>query len=156
MNIARKSPLPIALALVLSTGCVEIDGGAVEVSWSLRTVAGDPLGDDCQYQDDTSPVATIRLLWRPYDGTNLPVDLIPRNSDERRSFPCRDSRGVTGFEIPPGEHAFWVEPRCDNGRRPRAIDYEVPPPIVRDVRTGLVITLDAMLITLDDCEGVEE
>lgn len=110
------------LALPLVHGCTTVDGGAVEVSWNLRNVDGS--GVSCV----TAKVTTIDLYYN--DG---PGD----------SFPCEDERGVTGFIIPAGEASLKLRPGCASGT-PTA--FRAPPPIVRTITDGEVITLDTQLI----------
>lgn len=130
--------------LLFSSSCVEVDGGAVELSWTLRTFSGEPI--------DTCPAARIdevRICWESVaDGG--PGGARTCRRGDYRAFACDDSRGVTGFEIPAGRALVWIEPICADGNPPDPDTYEVPAPIARTVETGEVVTLGALLIVADD------
>lgn len=115
-----------ALAWPAVHGCTPVDGGAVEASWNLRSIAGTDLG--CE----ESGVDRMRLV----------VD------DMSFSFDCERARGVTGFDITPGEVAIHLTPLCANGDAPPEGTYRSPPPIVRTITEGDVITLETQLIEI--------
>ena len=50
----------------------------------------------------------------------------------------------TRFDIAPGTAQLWLVPGCASGTDPVA--YRAPPPIVRTITAGEVITLDTQLI----------
>lgn len=141
---------------VMGTGCVQIDGGAVELSWSIRNFDGESANCDLKTSDgstDFADIADIRICWEPVpeDG-ELSGACDPVLSTR---FDCPSAHGVTGFEIAPGDTALWLEPVCEvTGVTPTVGKYEVPAPIVRDVTSGEVITLNALLIVAapDACE----
>ena len=60
------------------------------------------------------------------------------------AFPCGEERGVTRFDLAPGVAELWLEPGCESTLDP--IAYRAPPPIVRTITEGEVITLDTQLI----------
>jgi hypothetical protein len=124
-------PAKTCLVLTLSAcplvhGCTEVSGGAVEISWNLRNVDGS--GVSCGFAD----VVTINL--------QIDDDL----PDGYVAFPCGDERGVTRFDLAPGTAQLWLVPGCASGSDPVA--YRAPPPIVRTITEGEVITLDTQLI----------
>jgi len=119
-------------------GCTPIEGGAVEVSWDLRTFGG--LDIRC----DQANVAEVRLWWeveRTSDegGTTLRFDV----------FPCNDERGVTGFDLPAGTASLWLSPVCEGEVVPMDGTYRSPAPIVRTITEGDVITLDTQILEID-------
>lgn len=124
------------LALVGLPGCVQVQGGAIELSWSLRSFTGDPV-DRCA----DSAIARIRVLWQADDGTSNP---------SFTDFACEDSAGVTGFEVPGGSTRVWVEPICTDGINASPGTFSAPAPIVRDVLVGAVVTLNSLLIVVSD------
>lgn len=63
-------------------------------------------------------------------------------------FICSEDTGVTRFDLPPGPVNLWLEPECDAGYT-AAGRFRTPAPIVREVTTGEVITLDTQLIEVD-------
>jgi hypothetical protein len=149
--------IAIAAAVLLAgVSCVEVEGGAVELSWRLRDVRG---GDsDCAL----ARVGTIRVCWVPVTGDagadQMTECTIVRTdagfSELFREFDCTEKRGVTRFEVPAGPNALFVRPVCADGQAPTG-DFQVPPPIVRNVETGGVVTLNQLLIVVsaDDCVG---
>lgn len=136
-----------ALAAALGTGCVEIDGGAVELSWSLRTFDGSAV-ESCT----DAAIQDIRLCWeRVADGATSEGTVC--RAGERRRFSCSESSGVTGFDLEPGATAFWIEPVCDDGGAADPGTYEVPPPIVRTVQEGKIISLSSLLVVVSPLSG---
>ena len=130
-----------------SVQCVGIDGGASELTWSLRTFQGE--SSDCS----EAKIDKIRLCWNAIDDQATGC-----RPGKFREFACREETGVTLFEIPPGPTRFHVEPLCQDGIAARLGTYQVPPEIVRTVREGEVVTLDALLIVVTDptlCTGAD-
>lgn len=117
-------------------GCTEATGGAVELSWALRSTR-DVRIDDCA----GGAVGRIRLWWATED------------SRRYTAFPCEDNRGVTAFDLPLGQVALSVTPECADGNAADPAHFVAPPPIVRTVKVGEAVTLDAILLVLkvDDC-----
>ncbi|RMH39009.1 MAG: hypothetical protein D6689_17995 [Deltaproteobacteria bacterium] len=135
---------------------MQIDGGAVELSWSLRTLDGDAADCDLVGADgrDLPDIDAVRVCWEPVgDAGELSGVCDPVRSDR---FRCDSLHGVTGFVVEPGPTAIWIEPVCEGtGRPPPADRYAVPAPIVRTVASGEVATLNALLIAVrpDACES---
>lgn len=125
--------------------CVDVNGGAVELSWSLRTLAGDSV-ESCS----AASIEAVRLCWQPL-GDGGGEGGARCRSERFRSFPCEDESGATRFELPPGPTSLWIEPVCDDGLPAALGTYQVPPPIVRTVSTGDVVTLSSLLIAVDPC-----
>jgi len=116
--------------------CTEATGGAVELSWALRSTSD--LGiDDCV----GGRIERIRLWWQTAETLRF------------NAFPCRDNHGVTAFDLPVGQVALWVSPTCRDGKSAEPDSFVAPPPIVRDVAIGETVTLDAVLLVVrtDDC-----
>lgn len=130
--------LTIALALAAgASGCIEIDGGAVELSWSLRSFDGDRV-DACA----KARMDQVRICWEAVEGT------VTATCESSEAFPCDEENGVSGFEIAPGSTAFWVEPICRDGATADPGTYQVPPPILRTVEDGKIVTLNSLLIVV--------
>lgn len=115
-----------ALACPAVHGCTDVNGGAIEASWNLRTAAGGDL--EC----GDAAVDEIRLYV----------------ADRRFDFDCSDARGVTGFDIPPGTVSISLVPLCADGMPPPPDTYQSPAEIVRVITEGDVITLDTQLIEI--------
>jgi hypothetical protein len=122
---------------------VAVDGGAAEFSWSLRSFDGRSI-ESCS----DAGIDRVRLCWDSLDaegggsGQCRPPGL--------RTFDCRERRGITGFEIPPGRTSLFILPICPDGAPARDGTYDVPPPIVRTVTEGQVVTLSSLLIVAGD------
>jgi hypothetical protein len=146
-GMRRLQGVVLVLGLGLaSMGCVEVEGGAVEFSWTLRNFQGNPIADDLAESCGKVGIDKILLIWEP-----------PPDSDERVlgnwEFDCAANRGVTGFVVPEGPQLLRIVPFCQGGVLPGAHTYEVPPPILRDVRSGEVVTLNSLLVVAEDCSG---
>ena len=144
----------IAIACA-AAGCVEIDGGAVELAWTLRDFEDDSI--DC----DEARIDKIRICWAPLTDGGTTTDpscraVVTDAGVERlyRAFECDQYRGVTRFEVPPGPTALFVAPLCAGGQEPTG-PFQVPPPIVRTVVEGEVVTLNQILIIAEDCAGTD-
>jgi hypothetical protein len=119
----------------LHSGCVGIDGGAIELSWSLRNTEGEGVAE-CA----TARVGEMRLFWD--------VENAAEGSTRYETFPCDPPRAATRFEIPPGTASIWLVPVCENGEPAADGTYEAPAPIVRSVIEGEVVTLNALLVVV--------
>jgi len=140
----------IALWLTLTgpwiSACIEIDGGAAELSWSLRSQDGASIETCADVR-----VQLVRLCWGPADGQVLGSGQECR-SGQRRDFPCGESSGITAFNLEPGPTAFWVEPVCIDGASADAGTYQVPPPIVRNVEEGQIVSLNSLLLVVNPAD----
>jgi hypothetical protein len=139
--------LVVLVQAVTSVACDEVNGGAVELSWSVRTFDGARLDDDdCRDDDPKVHVERIRLAWKAVADGGDGAGMEP---DGWAEFPCSDRRGITEFTVPPGAHLLWIVPVCAD-RAPSTGNYQVPPPIVRAIHEGTVTTLDALLVVADE------
>jgi hypothetical protein len=136
---ARIARLAITLACVApgcadgsGLGCDEAEGGAVELSWSLEA----PDGQRIERCDDVR-IESIRLRWG--GGTDPESDV----------WPCNDGSGVTNFVVPAGATPLWVEPECIEDHRLLQRTFEAPAPVVRTVENAELVTLNAVLITVE-------
>jgi len=128
-----------AVIAIASSGCIEVDGGAVELSWSLRSFDGEPV-DSC----GKALMDEVRICWEPVSGEGT----LTGECDASQTFPCSEENGVSGFEIDPGSTAFWVQPICRDGAPAEVDTFQVPPPIVRSVEDGKIVTLNSLLIVV--------
>ena len=139
-HAAPRSMGLLVLLSILCVQCVQIDGGATEFNWSLRTIAGNVV-NDCTL----SNVAKIRLCWRGESqggGECLAA--------QSREFTCNEFTGVTLFEIAEGRTEFFVQPICDDGLPAAANTFQSPDSIVRTVREGEIVTLNSLLIVVSE------
>jgi hypothetical protein len=140
MNSLARAAVSIAMVVSAScvAGCVAIDGGAIELAWTVRTLDARPA--DCQ----TQRIDTVSLCIQDCDTSDAGVC-----SGETRcpfvSFSCTRLRGTTDFNVSPGRKRLWITATCQNGA---AADVEVPEAVVRDVTRGDVTELNALLISV--------
>jgi hypothetical protein len=145
--------LPI---LLLFAGCVSIDGGAVEISWVVRTADGRAI-NDCGC---TCPsIAKMRLKLAPVAGGTDPC----ANRDVCE-FSCSRQSGATPFDIPPGTYSISLVPIGAEGEvLPDGDGLSCSaksnvPPTLRVVDRGRVTQIDAILIQAgcaESCGGVD-
>lgn len=140
MNSARAGRVLVATAwasllLPLLAGCDAADGGAVDLSWTIRTTQA--LDIDCA----EAGVEWVRLTWQ--------VDGVTGS----RRWRCNLSRAITDFEVPPGTALLSVEPVCA-GTTADPASFETPAPVARVIETGEAISLGAVVISVqvDDCD----
>ena len=138
--------LVVMVQAVTSVACVEVNGGAVELSWSVRTFDGERVEDSCDDDKHDVHLEGIRLAWKAVSSGGGETGMEP---DGWAEFPCADRRGITDFTVPGGEHLLWIVPVCSDDA-PSTGNYQVPPPIVRTIREGTVTTLDALLVVADE------
>ena len=93
-------PALIGLVVMVGVGCVDVNGGAVEFSWSIFTVGGD--ATTCE----VSRIDHVTLVY-----TNTDADA-GGSGQFARSFPCSDGKGATSFTIPRGRYAIEIQPKC--------------------------------------------
>lgn len=117
----------------LPAGCVDIEGGSVEVPWALFAPDGRAINDcDC-----TQPqVRTIRLVLESLETGAHPCDGRPDCE-----FACARKIGATPFVIPPGNYLMSVVPLDASGS---ALPFATPSPLTRTVRVGQPTELEAM------------
>ena len=127
-----------ALAAILWTGCVQIDGGAIELSWAVFDFEGE--GQSCE----SAGISEVNLCWQAADGLSSEFVCQPEASHD---FDCETEQGSTAFEVPPGPTSLWIEITCEQTRdRATPGSYQVPAPIVRTVRDGEIVSLNSLLV----------
>ena len=130
-------------------GCTQAEGGAVELSWALRATEDREI-TDCAGER----IREIQLWWQTPEVTDV------------KGFPCDASHGTTAFELPTGPVTLSVVPACEFVSGPRCLanptpcecvarvadsaTFEAPPPLVRRVVVGETVTLDAMVMVIDN------
>jgi hypothetical protein len=155
------SPGVILLLVVAAaiSGCVDIDGGAVEARWDLQYG-----GEDCTPPGGGDPlcvrgnriscargkVGFVELSLDPLRGSDDPCD--------REGTPCRFSCepliGTTRFFIPEGDYSISLQVRDPAGTLLGPADgVAVPAPIVRQVLEGQLTNLNVNLIIVQACDG---
>lgn len=148
------------IALLFSaSGCVPIDGGAVEASWVVTTHDGRGIAD-CACT--CPPIAKIRLQLIPVVDGSLTGGSDPCAGRTACAFSCNLQSGATRFDIPTGKYAISLVPvgadgnDITNGEVGTCSAGSPVAPIVRDVNKGRVTQLDAILMESEcatDCGG---
>ena len=127
-----------AFSLVALMGCVEIDGGAVELSWKLRPASSsdtDKFVECDSGKPGTNPVTQIRLNWEVGEVAGT------------AAWRCDDSHGVTGFDLPAGDALLSIAPECAIGPA-STVTYTAPAPVRRRVISGDTVSLGAVELVL--------
>jgi hypothetical protein len=141
----------VALALAPAAvvgGCVDVEGGAIEASWVLRTFDGRAIsGCGCSNPE----IARVRFVVRSTadEGEHLGDDVCAGRSG--CEFSCRSQRGATPFFVPAGRYALSVLPLGTGGEVLTGAPsggggVRVPAPILRAVEFGRPTQLDAVAI----------
>lgn len=126
-----------------SGGCVEINGGAIEVSWLVRSTVGSPI-TDCSCADP--PIALVRLDVVGKGGRL--EGATPCAGQARCDFPCQRRTGSTAFDIEPTEGAERYEISVVavgfDGQEISKQIVMTPAPILREVVRGQPTQLEAL------------
>lgn len=133
--------LVVTLPIWLVGGCIQIEGGAVEARWVLRT----PSGNAVTCQDDRARIDWVRFVLSPQ-----PEGVDPCFDDERCAFSCDRGVGTTPFFIADGDYAIALQP-LDAEEIPLTEQdgVSVPAPLIRQVRAGQSTSLFVNLIVVD-------
>jgi hypothetical protein len=153
-----RSRLPIAalgcLAALIS-GCVEIEGGSVEVSWVVH--ANGRAITDCGCSDPVISKVRIKLVGH---GGGI-EGLEPCNGRPQCEFTCQRQTGATPFDIPPTRadevYSVSVVAVGENGQDLPAVG--TPEPILRTVLKGQPTEVGAYLLEAgcnSDCESMNK
>jgi hypothetical protein len=136
-----------SVAALAAGGCVDIDGGAIEANWVLRTFDGRGISACSCAQPEIARVRFVVQTVSP-EGTLGDDFCAGRSGCE---FPCHSQRGATPFFVPARRYAISVAPLDALGMpltaSPAAAGgVRVPAPILRDVQFGRPTQLDALAI----------
>jgi len=137
----RAAPLAsLVLWAAATAGCVSIDGGTVEVAWTI--FAADARGsiNDCSCADPA--IAHVRLRLAP--PLEVPEQADPCETDPSCVFSCGRKAGATHFTIPAASYLMSIEPVDADGTAIAA--DRVPAPILMGVTKGQHTDLGALEI----------
>jgi hypothetical protein len=147
VRVALRLRAVVLLLWPLVHGCVDVNGGAVELSWKLRAKSGSTSTFlDCSFHLAPSGTSTqvkdIQLEW-DVDGMR-----------KSKRWACDDDHGVTGFELPEGQALLSVSPVCGNGNVADPSTYTAPAPEQRQVIVGNTISLGGveLLLEVSSCD----
>jgi hypothetical protein len=155
---ASRTPVDVAvlvLVLVFGSSCVQIDGGAVEVSWVVH--ANGRAITDCSCADPAIAAVRIELVGR---GGNIEGHK-PCDDRAQCKFSCQRQTGATPFDIPEthGDETYEVSvvPVDKNGIDIRGVT--VPAPILRTVTRAQPTEVEAFLLEAPcamECGGMNK
>ncbi len=125
----------------LSTACVEIDDGAVEISWVIRSETGSAI-TDCGCASPS--IATVRLKLTGVGGTI--EDYQPCAGNAHCDFPCGRQTGSTPFNIKEthGDERYQVSIAAVGTDGTELLQVMTPAPILREVARGQPTEVESM------------
>jgi hypothetical protein len=144
---------------LLAAGCVRIDGGAVEISWVVRSYDGRAI-TDCGCSDPEIARVQLNLVGvgGDIDGT------MPCAGRAECQFSCQRQTGSTPFEIPQGRAGSdGIAPQYQISVSALGTDgsplagVQSPAPILRTVVRGQPTEVEAFLLVTQcaaDCSGM--
>jgi hypothetical protein len=135
--------------------CVDINGGAIEVSW--RLAAQGRAITDCTCSDPA--VASVRLDVVGMNGT---IDgTMPCAGRAECVFPCQRQTGATSFDIPEthGDEVYSIRIVAVDKDGADLPEVQAPAPILRTVVRGQPTELEALELDANcaaACEGMNK
>jgi hypothetical protein len=139
MDAARRTFLLLgvvtALGAALLAACLEIDGGAVEVAWVLRSYDEKAL----RCREAEPPIARIRLVVTPFGSPD--EDLCAAGTLVQCAFECEGGVGTSAFDIPPGDYLFSLQAETEDGSPLGPGEVVVPAPLLRSIVRGEITDL---------------
>jgi hypothetical protein len=141
-----RPAVALPLLACLLTACVEIDGGAVEVSWVIRSKTGSAI-TDCGCA--APAIATVRLWLVRRGGAN--AGDTPCAGQAQCDFPCPRQTGSTAFNIPEtrGTETYEVSVRAVGVDGRELLEVMTPAPILREVVRGQPTEVESMQLVAD-------
>jgi len=130
----------LVLTCLLAT-CVEIDGGAVEISWVIRSDSGSAI-TDCGCASPA--IAKVRLVLRGDRGAIQ--DATPCAGQAQCDFPCARQTGSTAFNIQEthGAERYEVSVVAIGVDGSELAQVMAPAPILREVVRGQPTEVESM------------
>jgi hypothetical protein len=132
--VVARAAVAVGLCGAPAAGCVKIDGGAVEVSWVVRSDTGAAISD-CGCADPA--IATVRLVL-VLDQGGTPTDYRPCDGQAQCDFPCQRQTGSTAFNIRPTQtdETYEISVVGVDASGVQIPTVMSPAPILRSVVTG--------------------
>ena len=126
--------LAVGLCGAPGAGCVKIDGGAVEVSWVVRSETGAAI-NDCGCADP--PIDAVHLVL-VLDQGGMPTSYRPCDGQAQCDFPCPRQTGSTAFDIRPTQpdESYEISVIALDSTGTPITTVLSPAPILRSVVTG--------------------
>jgi len=147
---AGRAAAAVAVAAVLLTsgaGCVDINGGSVEVAWGVFAKDGRAINDCACAVPLTPPEAETPLAYVRLHlvSDSDPADQPCAGNDDCR-FSCNRKIGATPFMVPPGRYLMSLIPVDASGDDLAAGAVDSPPAELRSVVKGQPTELDAFML----------
>jgi hypothetical protein len=144
----------LAWCVVAGSACVPINGGAVEISWAIRSTAGSAI-TDCGCADPS--ISRVRLVLVGMGGA---IDgATPCAGKAQCDFSCQRQTGSTAFDITEthGTEKYEISVVALDAQGAEIPKEQVmtPAPILRDVVRGQPTEVEAFQIVApcaSDCE----
>lgn len=130
---------PALVALVAPAGCVDIDGGAVEIAWAVFTKDGRAI-TDCACADPPIPYVRLNLASDPGGAIQPCAGLAACR------LACNRKIGATPFIIPPGRYLMSLVAVGADGADLAEGAVESPAPQSRAVVRGQPTELEAYML----------
>lgn len=143
----------ILAALLGLLGCVDVDGGAVEVRWDIRDTGGGRVG--CPGARSRVGLFTLGLSIVPLAGDGGVAADRCGDADARCRFACDAGEddvllGITPFFVPDGEYTLRSVGYDADGAALGPPDGVVTPsPVVRTLNAGEVTDLNVNMIIVN-------
>jgi hypothetical protein len=142
----RGRAILVTLGLAVTWGaCVEVDGGAVEVSWKVFSPSGGECPEDGS-RCETGRVGTVQIRAQRVDVPDGGAAAVAYTRD----FPCQAATGSTRFDLPAGRYAVDLVPTPAGACTGGPCRFTTPPPLVKDVEYGKVAQMGLVLITVEN------
>jgi hypothetical protein len=139
----KPTPAVLLLACLLPA-CVEINGGAVEISWVIRSGTGSAI-TDCGCADPA--IAKVRLVLKGVGASGTAIaGATPCAGQAQCDFNCSRQTGATQFNIQETQGAERYEVSVvavgiDGNELPQVM---TPAPILREVVRGQPTEVESM------------
>lgn len=160
-TVNKRIAWPVPLVLVVATllaGCVEVNGGAVEIRWDIRDLGGARVG--CEGDGEDPGARQLLKLSKLYFQLELKDAISGQDTCLEQGETCRFEcttgsneilSGSTPFSIPEGRYLMTSyavgQPQGAEPRRLGVSDRVVAPyPVLRQVAEGEVTDLNVNLI----------
>ncbi|HEX8114999.1 MAG TPA: hypothetical protein VF516_45035 [Kofleriaceae bacterium] len=140
------------------------NGGAVELSWSLRPASGEGsnkfVGCERSEQDSNGTQVQVRAI------TRVRLHWTVEGAACSRAWSCDDNHGATRFEVPRGTADLTVTlecgaptpglSECEDDHPADPATYTTPAIVQRDSIRGEVVTLGAVELVVSDAACPQE
>ena len=131
---------PLIALLLFGGGCVKIDGGAVEISWVVRSTSGSAI-TDCSCADPAIDKVRLKLVAI---GPSI-QDNKSCAGEAQCDFPCQRQTGSTAFDVKPTQagESYEISVVAVGVDGTELEGVMTPAPILRSVSEGQPTEVEA-------------